>query len=135
MATNKGGLCPHKQNPNACLACFHAPKTGVTTSAPTLGLNGVPLGNVKTEVVVGDRSGANIGVPGTALPPVSAEERAKYRGELQRKPAASGDAPAPPTPYTYKSSSGAEYSNDKEWEAPARPQLIDRLPRHPNAGS
>ena len=135
-------LCPHKLNPRACLQCYNAPKPSAQAhtrqSSPVsqnhVGAPMAPLPGTKPAPVQGDRSGAEIGVLREG-PRVSAEERARYRGE---KPGAvqapvAGAETVRREPYTSQRHDGAEYSVEKLWEPPAREQLIERLPSHPLA--
>jgi hypothetical protein len=136
------GRCPHGLNPVACLKCFHAPKAAAPQQQrpmPTApgGIPGAQLPKRHDRVMVAPAvvDGANIGVPGSGIPPVSEEERAKYRKEPKAVPGANAAPPqAPPVPFSYNQYTGAEHDPSKVWEPPKRAELIDRLPQHPEAG-
>ena len=135
------GRCPHGLNPIACLKCFHAPKPAAPQQQrpSTMLGNGIPVAQLPKQydgVMVAPAvvDGANIGVPGSGIPPVSEEERAKHRGQPKAVPgAAQAPAQAPPVPYSYNQYTGAEHDPGKLWEPPKRAEVIDRLPRHPEA--
>jgi len=142
MMTNH--LCPHKLNPKSCLQCYNAPKPRTQAvqrpvSAVQQNHLGAPMAalpGTKPPPIVGDRSGAQIGVPGSGQPTVSAEERARYRGEKSTFPSMPIAGPEQPRrePFTSQRNNGAEFSNDKLWEPPVREEVINKLPSHPSAG-
>ena len=135
-------LCPHKLNPRTCLTCFNAPKprqaAAPQPSDPRQHLQDNPLGaplaslpGTKPPPVVGDRSGAQIGVRAVSCPQATPEERAKHRGESlgglkqQVVPVQMRE------PYSVEQHDGTEFDPNRLWEPPVRPQLIDQLPSPP----
>ena len=146
MSTMNNTLCPHKQNPTMCVLCFHQRRTSPQATRPAAdpmadllpNLAGAPKGLIGTAPPppVGDRSGSQLGQPGSGQPPVDPAERAKYRGEVGRVPQQANAAPqeAPRAAYSSTRDQGAEHDPNKLWEPPVRPSIIDRLPSHPQAG-
>jgi hypothetical protein len=122
------------------LKCFHAPKAVAQQAPVPTAPGGIPIANLPGRQdgaagQLGDRTNSNIGVAGSGAPPVSEEERAKYRKEPKGIPQATGERP-PPLREAYSSTNedGNAYSQDRLWEPPKRGELIDKLPRHPEAG-
>ena len=133
-------LCPHKQNPKTCLTCFRMPKAPPQQAAPKAvvepNLIGAPMGRIPGShggpaPVIGDRSGANIGVAVSGQPPVDEEAKERYRYPRGRPQQAPGMHVAQPQPRTTQSA--GTYDQDGHWVADARPNIIDELPQHPNA--
>jgi hypothetical protein len=133
MAPN---LCPHRLNPQSCLKCFHARKPEPKRERPLGNANGVPMAalpGTKAAPVLGDRAGAHLGVPmePRAVDPAA---RAKHRGEaLNRVLQPSAGAPVMREPVRTTDDSAA-YDPNKLWTPPARQQVMDQLPSHPQAG-
>lgn len=128
-------LCPHKQNPKACVACYNAPKPAVAAApTPRENAHGIPIGLLpgkRPPDAVGDRSGANVGVRGSGHPPVDPAEKAKWRGEDKPRPQWAGGPVAPPSPRT--TTSAGTFDRNGLWVPDARPEIIDQQPRHPHA--
>lgn len=132
------GRCEHGLNRQCCLKCWHAPKAAKPRETePVLGFGGIPLGRMPgtVQVKVGDRTGAHIGEAISGHPPVDPGEKARHRGEDRRPPQSGNEAAQPPAPRAAYSSAdaGQQYDADGLWTPAARPEIIDRLPQHPEA--
>jgi hypothetical protein len=131
--------CVHGNNPVACLPCYHAPKPVEDKPRErAFGQNGIPLGMLPGQsggAVVGDRTGAMIGEKISGQPEVSPEERAKHRGERPAVKTGNAEAPvAPKEPFSSAVEDGKAFDPNVLWEPPTRPEVINRQPRHPEAG-
>lgn len=111
MALN---LCPHDQNPTACLKCFHA-KQQAPKNAPAA------IVRAPNEISVDE---------------VAARVKPANMPK-QGAPVAGNDGPQKnyePFSYGAKNPPPESFQNDKVWTPAKRESLIDRLPSHPNAG-
>ena len=134
---NQSTRCPHGLNPAACLTCFHAPKPQATKPALQNAATPLPGRADGRHVEAPARPESHIGQAGSGIT-VTDEERARYRNQPVNAPAAppTGQTRSAPLkePYSSAQEDGSAYSQDKLWEPPPRPEIIDRLPRHPEAG-
>lgn len=106
-------LCAHHMNPVACPSCY--------TTVATPGVNAAGIPNGKIPERRGGLDPNSLKITPTVWPDHS----------KAAQPGAPAQKGAVVEPYTYKTQAG-DYDEKGTWEPQGRPQLIDRLPKHPH---
>ena len=145
------GRCPHGLNAQACLKCFHAKQAAAPKSQPKPRPE-IPRAHVATgpgaEIIeeVKRRAVAPASKPGPVhmgrMPdgspvaptsPPTGNPRPVFQQAAVTAQGGGGGGAALKPPFSYTDNVG-KFDQDGLWHPPKHRELIDRLPRHPEAG-
>jgi hypothetical protein len=129
-------LCEHRQNPAACLSCFHnrgrAPRQAAARPAVAGGRAIVAPPEIQKVIDRGFQN--NMGVQVGAVPPPQGPQATVPGAPPPPRPQAAQDQGAPmPEPFRYEGQQWVTNPVTGVDEPPKRRSLIDSAPRHPEA--